>query len=116
MHHMTVRRIASGLLVVAVLGILAGYLGAWVTYQNEVIHGASYRNHEYTFLVLPALPGLDIAQSMSPFDWRLREVWQYRHLIASANGFFWFGVVGIIYLLRFILLPRQTPSFNIAHH
>ena len=107
---------AFGFLVVAVLGVLTGYLGAWLTYQNELAHGASYRNHGYTFLVLPALPGLTIAERMSPGDWQLTEVWLDRHQIASANGCFWFGVAVIIYLLRFIFLPRQAPSSIIANH
>jgi hypothetical protein len=116
MHHMTARRIASGILVAALLGILAGYLGAWVTYQNELVHGASYRSHEYTFLGFPALPGFIIAEGMSPVDWQLTEVWQHRHLIAAANGLCWFGVAGIIYLLRFIFLPRTpTPSIVVEH-
>jgi hypothetical protein len=112
---MTARRIASGIVLVAALGLLAGYVGAWIEFRNELAHGASYVKHEYTLFVFPALPGIIIAQHFSP-DWRLQEVWQHRHLIASANGLFWFGVAGVIYLLRFIFLPRTTPPSIIADH
>lgn len=111
---MTARRIASGLLAAVVLGILVGYLGAWGKYQDELVHGASYRNHEYPYLALPALPGMVIAERMSPGDWQMTEGWQCRHLVAAANGFFWIGVAGIVYLLRFIFRPRPTRSSTVA--
>jgi hypothetical protein len=109
MHHMTARKIASGLLLVAVLGILAGYLGTWITYRNELVHGASYVSHEYTLLAFSALPGSIITECFSSGDWQLLEAREHRHLLASANGFFWVSVAGTFYLLRFIFLPRPTP-------
>lgn len=104
---MTARKLTFLLLAAAMLGVLTGYLGTWVTYQNELLWGASHPNHASTFLAYPSLPGSLIAQWMTPGDWQLTEAWQHRHLIASVNGFFWMGVSGMISLLRFIRLPRR---------
>lgn len=104
---MTAKKLTFALLAAALLGVLTGYLGTWVTYQNELLSGASYTNHSYTFLAYPSLPGSFISQWMSPRDWQLTEAWQHRHLIASLNGFFLMGVAGMISLLRVIFLPRR---------
>ncbi|WP_265593666.1 hypothetical protein [Verrucomicrobium sp. BvORR034] len=55
-----------------------------------------------------------IAELMSPGDWQMTEGWQCRHRAAAANGFFWIGVAGIVYLLRFIFLLRPTRSSTVA--
>ena len=81
------RRIITACLLTALLGVILGYLGAYVEYANERDHGASYSQWKHEWLSIPALPGRLIASSFHGYDYCLTEAWSLgKHRIAFWNG------------------------------
>jgi hypothetical protein len=93
------KRIGIGCLIAAALGVLLGYLGAFVEFGNERDHGASYSQWRGEAFVLPAMPGMIATAKLRPYDYQLTERWLAdKHLVALMNGVIYlpFGLLGLI--------------------
>jgi len=93
-------------LVVFILGFLAGLLGTWIDYRNEVIHGAQYSAHDYEWVTVLSSPGVILFSVVMDVDFRLTECWSlYRHQVAIINGII-FTVVFLIFAILRRLVNR----------
>lgn len=79
-----------------VLGAAFGGLGIAVTRFNEQSFGAAYLSYRWSWLAIPSLPGMLIAEG---HDWRFDEWWFHRYEIFGWNIFLW----GMLWLLIFIV-------------
>jgi hypothetical protein len=95
------KRLFLSFLLTALLGVLLGYLGAYVEYANERDHGASYSQWKHEWLCLPALPGEVIVTKQNGYDYCLTEAWLVdRHRIAFWNGVFFLPLGPLAGLVR----------------
>ena len=99
--------------VIAVLGIALGYLGGFVQFKNESIHGSEYSSWNHEWLTLPSLPGLLITSSLSPVDYQLTQHWnQDKHGTAFWNGL----VFAVLALPPTLLIGRKRKTSNNEMH
>lgn len=82
-----VKKIVIGCVLAGLVGILLGYVGAYIEYSNERDHGTTYSQWRGEWIGLPALPGMLIARRLRQYDYQLTEAWTLdKHRIALVNG------------------------------